>query len=268
MSLEYGRRKHLGTPLCFCFGLILRRRSRKRRCDERPSANRIQTYIIMALSILLGACTTAPSRIVHDALPADSPKGYIEIYCSQCIAGWAIYREKDGQETHVAQLSLGRQVADTIRSPSRVKRLRVAHRPGSFDFIIRLLPRTTLDGSPPRFHLDIRQDSITPIRLEFLRETEERFQWDIVVGESLPMTPTNAMQTALATALEDADWGARWYAAQSLERAEEELSKPTLDRLQTLSSAETYNSCLGKATVIECFLIQDQARRVIKLKNP
>jgi len=268
MDLERVEHTGLESPILPASIRPLRERRLKQRFSGWRDWKSVQPCLILGLTVFLGACATTPMRSVHDALPPDSPRGYIEFYCSQCITGWAVYEMKDGQETYLSQLDLGRQVADTIRSPSRAKRLRIAHSPGAFDFIIRLLPRERLAGPSLRFEVDILQDRVTPIRLEFQPQTEIRFDWDIVVGQALPLEAMDPMQDTLAAALDDSDWGARWYAAQSLEHPEEGLSEPALDRLAELSSAEGYDTCLNTSSVIECSLIQDQAARVLDKMRP
>src|SRR3989304_4556055 len=73
-----------------------------------------------ALSLFVTACASTYEQKIRDDLPPGSPKGYIEFYCTRCIAGWAIFRAEQDIDIPLGQVLLGRKLKDTMNAPSRM----------------------------------------------------------------------------------------------------------------------------------------------------
>jgi hypothetical protein len=81
-------------------------------------------------ALLIGACASAPPAsaplVVHDQLPAGSDKGYLEIYCTDCLSNFSIFRLDNGKETLITNFMIGKTVAAATQSTERLTRLRIA----------------------------------------------------------------------------------------------------------------------------------------------
>ena len=124
-------------------------------------------YAPLVLVVLLSACMSIPKTTIHNAVPDGNPKGYVEFYCGGCMAGWAVFEVKDGQEVYVASQNMGRSIAGLLNLPFRMRRLGVVHDPGEVEFLIRLIP-PSLSGSisAPIRTRGVR-DHLLPVRILF-----------------------------------------------------------------------------------------------------
>ena len=230
-------------------------------------------YGALAVScfLFLDSCTSAPDTVILEDLVLEGPKGYIEFYCTRCIAGWAIFKIDQGENIPVGQVLLGRKLKDSIDMPSRMKRLRIAHSPGSFEFVIKLLPYAVAelfvrapDTGSKSLHLDILEDLLVPVRLEFVKEAKGTFSWKVRQGHPIPVNANPTTYDILASALNDPEWGVRWYAAQIWGENADDAPPPVIARLNELSTQESYQECLKSAGVEECSALHEVVTKALK----
>ncbi len=234
----------------------------------------IGRVLSLAIALSLAACASKSGTrdaLIHDDLPPGTPNGLVEFYCTGCMAGWAIYRLDGRKEVHLAQLSLGRKVADSIQSPSRIKRLRIALEPGAHDLMIRLIPPSLIDtvgdvagGTSKPLSISIVQDELTTVRIRFKKEANLRFTWQVNKGRSVPLARHAEARDFAVTALEGSDWETRWYGAEILGQLESEIPENILFRLQELSGRSEFRRCVKTATVEECRLVREQILQTIR----
>jgi len=230
-------------------------------------------YGALAVScfLFLGSCTSAPDTVILEDLVPEGPKGYIEFYCTRCIAGWAIFKIDQGENIPVGQVLLGRKLEETIDMPLRMKRLRIAHSPGSFEFVIKLLPYAVAelfvrapDTGSKSLQLNIIQDQLIPIRLEFVNEGKRAFSWEVSQGRAIPVKAEPATYDVLVSALNDPEWEMRWYAAQIWGENANDAPQSVIVRLNELSTRESYRECLKTAGVEECSALHEVVTKALK----
>lgn len=234
-----------------------------------PVARQIRTASIagffLAMALFLMSCAAPFEAMIQDDLPPESPRGYLEFYCIECIAGWGVFRIESGEEVPVGQQPLGRKIEASIENPVRIKRLRIAQAPGSYLYSIRLLPYAFLeDDHSTRIHIRITENELTPYRIDFSRETSFTFRWKIRAGPATPLVVNPESLQALASGLNDSEWETRWYAVQALGRYKGSLPPPILTRLEELSSNNAYRQCRETATTTECSELRKEAVQAVK----
>lgn len=228
--------------------------------------------------LLLTACAPTSGLGTHEEDSSTGPNGFLEFYCVRCMTGYAIFRMENGKTIRLGERLLGRKVQETVRSPTRLKTLRIPHEVGSFEFEIRLLPVALVDrvvdvigSSSRRIHIIIAEDNLTPVRLEFVQKTHRTLEWDLKEGRRIPLKASPENLEVLTSALNTPNWETRWYAAKVLGELEVDIPDSALNRLEELSSKDAYKQCLGAGTVEECSLLQRQAAdtmKKIKKANP
>lgn len=220
-------------------------------------------YGLLAAS-LIAACAQSQALKVQNDLPPQNPKGYLEFYCLNCVTGWTVYRIEDGREVYVGRMVLGQKTAATIRNPLRMKRLRLAHPPGTYQFLIRLLPGSYLDSDSGRIVVQVQEEQLTPVRLDFVPKTYRTYAWSARVGHIIPFQADPAALEILTADLYSPDWETRWLALEVLGQLAPEVAVSTLMRLNELSTDEAYLKCLRRETLTLCALSQRQARQTLK----
>lgn len=237
---------------------------------------------LLSCLLLFTACARTVPLTIQDNLPQGSSKGYIEFYCSFCLANLAILLAQDNKEVHVANFVTGGTVTSTIQEGLygryKMKRLRIAQIPGDYVYNIRLLSPVLEGSTSITFTAKVMQDMLTPIRVEFHRHTSETFKWGVTTGNPLPMNGNPGSLESLTSALSSQDWGTRWYGAEFFGQINVDINKTALTRLTELSGKDEYNNCmdmglqsskrdLGEISA-ECSLVRDQARRILqKIKS-
>ncbi|MEW6682994.1 MAG: hypothetical protein AB1451_08730 [Nitrospirota bacterium] len=225
----------------------------------------------LVVCVLVWACASGPPSsplVVHDQLPAGSDKGYIEIYCTDCLSNFSIFQLDNGKETLITNFMTGKTVAAATQSTDRylrLKRLRIAQSPGEQEYVA-ASTSPAFKGLPQRFRASTAKDHITPIRMEFIRHTNVSLDWKTVVGPPLPLTPASTFVESLTSALSAPDWGTRWYAAEALLMSGEQIpgDSPLAQRLRELSGEDGYQQCLKHEDVFVCSMVRDQATRALK----
>lgn len=234
-----------------------------------PIARHIRTASIagffLAIALLLTACAAPFEAMIQDDLPPESPRGYLEFYCTECIAGWGIFRIENGKEVPVGQQPLGVRIEASIENPVRIRRLRIAQEPGVHLYSIRLLPYAFLENDHAgSMHIRITENELTPYRIVFTRETDFTFRWKIRAGPATPLVVDSDSLQALASGLNDSAWDSRWYAVQALRRYKGDLSLSIRARLEELSSDDAYRHCRKTATTTECDELRKEAAQAVK----
>jgi hypothetical protein len=220
----------------------------------------------------LGACASAPpARVapltVHDTLPSDAPKGFIEFFCTDCLTSFSVFVLEGGKEVYVTNFVLGQSTSAAVQTTGaqmRLKRLRIAQPPGEHEY--RLAATSPGFREPSlRIKASLAQDSLTPIRVEFIRHTSKSLDWKPIVAEPLPLAVGPTTQEALASALSAPDWGTRWYAAEIVIMSAQPLASETglAQRLRELSSEDGYNACVEHEDVFACSMVREQATRAV-----
>ncbi len=232
---------------------------------------------LLGLTILfLGACASAPPLgplTVHDTLPGDAAKGYIEIFCTDCLTTFSVFQVQNGKEVFVTNFVTGQSTSAAVQttgSQMRLKRLRIAQPPGDHQYVLNAISPGFREPSL-RFTASIAQDSLTPIRVEFIRHTSKDLNWKPVVAAPLPLTIGPATMDSLTAALSAPDWGTRWYAAEVLIMSGQQIESDTAfaQRLRELSGEDGYKQCLEYEDVFACSMVREQATRAIKaIKGP
>jgi hypothetical protein len=225
----------------------------------------------LAMLLALSACATKSDVAPQNTLPPGSPAGYIEFYCTTCIAGWAVSKAGQDGRAELGQMVLGRKMQDSMNDPSRMKLLRIAQPPGSFEFVVDLLPHAAASelvsrsaGASKRIQVTIDQDTVTPVRLDFAQETRRSFSWSIKQGRPLPMQSDPGTLDVLASALNDPDWEVRWYATRILGEINAVIPESAIARLKELADKEGYQRCLTTSSVEECSALREAAVKAIK----
>ena len=233
-------------------------------------------FFIMGLlpCLLLTSCSSKSKGrevILFDDLSEDSKKGYIDVYCTRCMTGWAIYLLENSQERLLGQQQLGKKLSETLRAPTRIRRIRIAHVPGSHEILIKLLPQSLVDPIgdvgkhiSEKVTVQVEKDKLTPLRIDFKRKTERKFTWEVNEGPVLPFKVNSDSLTILEENINDEIWEKRWFAAQLLGSYPEELPKPIITRLTDLSGGDEYRRCIKLAKVEECSLIREAAMQTLE----
>lgn len=222
-------------------------------------------------ALVLGSCASAPPLgplTVHDPLPAGAAKGYIEIFCTDCLATFSVFQVQDGKDVFVANFVTGQSTSAAVQttgSQLRVKRLRIAQPPGDYEYALTALSPGFREPSL-RFTAAIAEHHLTPIRVEFSRHTSKDLSWKPVVAAPLPLAVEPSTMDPLTAALSAADWGTRWSAADVLIRSGQPIEPDTAlaQRLRELSGDAGYKQCLEHDDVFACSLVREQAARAIK----
>lgn len=233
-----------------------------------PVARQIRTAPIagffLAVALLLTACAAPFEAMIQDDLPPESPRGYLEFYCTECIAGWGVFRIENREEVVVGQQPLGKKIAASMQAPARMKRLRIAQRPGSHRYVIRLMPYAFWEGDNSiRIHIRVAENELTPVRIEF-DPWIATIEWRILTGSAVPLSAQPEALEILASGLHHSDWETRWYSAQILGTFKEPLPEAVLVRLEELSRDDAYRQCRETATITECDELRKEAAEAIK----
>jgi uncharacterized lipoprotein YbaY len=224
----------------------------------------------LVVAVLVGACASArPAApvVVHDQLPADAAKGYLEFYCTDCLSNFSIFHVENEKETLITKFSIGKSVGAATQSTDRgmrMKRVRIAQPPGARMYVV-ASASPVFKGFPQRFTASTAQDHLTPIRMDFIRHTSVSLDWKAVVGSPLPLTAGPEGIEVLTTALAAADWGTRWYAAEALLMSGQQIpgDSALAQRLRELSGEDGYQQCLANEDVFACSLVRDQVTRAL-----
>jgi len=223
----------------------------------------------LVVLLLVGACAATPPPtsplVLFDKLPAGADKGYLEIYCTDCLSNFSIFQLDNGKETLITTFMIGKTVAGATQSTERLKRLRIAQPPGGAEYVA-AATSPAFKGLPQRFTASTAKDHITPIRMEFIRHTNVSLDWKAVVGPPLPLTTASTFIESLTSALSAPDWGTRWYAVEALIMSGEQIpgDSPLAQRLTELSSEDGYKACVEHEDVFDCALVRDEATRGLK----
>lgn len=159
--------------------------------------------LLVFVFLYAGACASSPSLIVRDELPDGAPKGYVEFYCSFCLANVTVFRLEDDTDVHVANIAAGHTIASALQSPIkplRLKRIRVAQSPGDQVYRMKLLSPALSGSTSTTVTASVRETRLTPIRIDYFPETRERFRWRPVVGRPIPLDPSPASLGSLHVA--------------------------------------------------------------------
>jgi hypothetical protein len=227
--------------------------------------------VLLGLALLfLGACASAPPLgplTVHDTLPAGAAKGYIEVFCTDCLTTFSVFQVQDGKEVFVANFVTGQSTSAAVQttgSQTRLKRLRIAQPPGDHEYVLNAISPGFREPSL-RFAASTAENSLTPIRVEFIRHTSKSLGWKPIVAAPLSLTVPEALDS-LTAALSAPDWGTRWYAAEVLIMSGQQIESDTAfaQRLHELSGEDGYKQCLEHEDVFACSLVREQATRAIK----
>jgi hypothetical protein len=203
-------------------------------------------------------------------LPDGAPKGYVEFYCSLCLANVTVFRVEDDKEVHVTNITTGKSAVSALQStakPPHIKRMRVAQPPGDHIYVLKLLSPTLGGSTSVRIVGDVREAMLTPIRIDYRPETHQSFQWGLVVGRPIPLTPSSPALDSLHVALFDDDWGTRWYAIDTLSSMRSPIGNLSMSRLIELSESDAYQRCLQQASAQECSLVRDRATQAIEAER-
>ena len=213
------------------------------------------SLISIVVLILAAGCSVAP---VRDSIPPGSPKGYLVFYVYNLSKQSAndliihVYKKSNGRQTDTGVLIKG-------SSEIRKKPFYFALRPGDHSFIIK--------GSrvPAEFSVKVNDGMLIPVRLEtdniiseatmggstkYTTVTEKyTFDMNAIVGRSIPLIhgpkglhyvkrdSIDAVES-LIDALDDKDWGVRWFAADGLGMIEESDAAKAIERLTELSEKD------------------------------
>lgn len=229
---------------------------------------------VAALAVTFGgiaACASAPARVapltVHDTLPSDAPKGFIEFFCTDCLTSFSVFVVEGGKEVYVTNFVLGQSTSAAVQTTGgqmRLRRLRIAQPPGDHEY--RLAATSTGFREPSlQIKASLAQDSLTPIRVEFIRHTSKSLEWKPIVAEPLPLAVGPSTQDALTAALSAPDWGTRWYAAEIVIMSAQPISPESglAQRLRELSSEDGYQQCSEHEDVFACSMVREQATRAV-----
>ena len=238
----------------------------------RGSYIRLETALTtLGLVLLLGACASGPPfspLVVYDKLPAGADKGYLELYCTDCLSSYSVSLVEGDKENTITSFALGKSVAAAAKQTGRdrrLKRLRIAQPPGTEAYKV-ASASPAFDGLPQRFTAVTAKDHLTPIRVEFIRYTDVSLDWKVVVGPPIPLSADPSSTESLMSALSAPDWGTRWYAVEALIMRGEKLPGDGVlaQRVQELSTQDAYNECLAHENVFECALVREQAAQAVK----
>ncbi len=223
------------------------------------------------IASLVAACALTPPAApvtVYDQLPADSDKGYIEFYCTDCLSNFSIFHLDNDAETLITNFLIGKTVAAAAQSTDRnlrLRRLRIAQPPGEHAYML-AATSPSFKGPPLRFTASVARDSLTPMRVDFIRRTGKSLDWRPVVAGPLPLSVGPSTLQSLTAALSAPGWGTRWYAAEALITAGHPIDVHTAlaQRLGELSGEDGYTQCLAHEDAFVCSLVRDQATRALK----
>ncbi len=219
---------------------------------------------VLALMLFLTACAAPFEAMIQDDLPPESPRGYLEFYCIDCIAGWGVFRIENGEEVVVGQQPLGKKIASSMKSPVRMKRLRIAQEPGSHVYVIRLMPYAFWEGhNYITMRIRITENELTPVRIHF-DPWIETIQWRILTGASLPLSTQPESLEVLASGLNHSEWETRWYTVQLLGAFKGPLPEAILSRLDELSGDEADRQCREVETRVGCNELHKVAVQAVK----
>jgi hypothetical protein len=224
----------------------------------------------LVAGVLVGACASARQAapvVVHDQLPPDAAKGYIDFYCNDCLSNFSIALVENGKETLITKFMVGKTVGAAAQSTDRglrMRRVRIAQPPGDREYVV-TSASPVFKGFPQRFSASTVNGHLTPIRVEFIRHTSVSLDWKAVVGFPLPLTAGPEGIEALTTALSAADWGMRWYAAEALLMSGQQIpgDSALAQRLRELSGEDGYQQCLVNEDVFACTLVRDEVTRAL-----
>lgn len=191
----------------------------------------------------------------------------MKFYCSFCLANVTVFRLTEDTEVHVANIAVGHTVASALQSPTKPRRLRqvrVAQPPGHHVYVLRLLSSALGGAMPIRISAIVREDTFTPIRIDFRAETHRTFTWEPIVGAPIPLTPSPTAFDSIHVALFDEDWGTRWYAIDTLSSMRTPIASVSMSRLVELSQPDAFQKCLEHATALDCSLVRDRAAQAVK----
>lgn len=220
--------------------------------------------------LFLGACAATPPvgpLTVHDTLPAGSAKGYIEVFCTDCLTTFSVLQVQDGKEVFVANFVTGQSTSAAVQttgSQMRLKRLRIAQPPGDHQYVLNAISPGFREPSL-RFTASVAENSLTPIRVEFIRHTSKSLDWKSIAAAPLPLMIGPETLDSLTAALSAPDWGTRWYAAEVLIMSKQQIEPDTAfaQRLRELSGEDGYTQCLEHEDVFACSLVREQATRAV-----
>ncbi len=235
-----------------------------------------QLHFIIGISLLLfttgcGSKSVGPEVMLFDSLPPESPRGYVDVYCTHCLTGWTVYRLEENQEVLLGECPLEKERSETIQTLTQMKRIRIAHPPGSYVFSIkipsqerRVTGRKDEENIPKKIPITIVQDQIKPLRVDYRRKTEETFTWEVTEGAPLPKEVNADSIVIFAEALRKENWETRWFATQIIQETSKELSESLIERLDELTTREEFRRCIKSARVEECSLIRETAYQTLK----
>ena len=217
-------------------------------------------FLFVFLSI---SCTTQRGLKIHDDLPPGAKKGFVEFYCFRCMTGFSIYRIEKEKETFLAQIRLGRQRDASVKSPVRLKRLRIAHIPGEYDFEIKLFGFYT-PRKKKLFTVKICKDKLTPIQMGFAHAGGGRIYFGFEKATPIPLENHPEILDFLETLLRDPSWQTRWYGVQVAGEFLGQIPSNISWLLEYYAGEEGYKGCLkGIASPIgaaKCSELRAQAK--------
>lgn len=226
---------------------------------------------ILIISLFFAACASPPNPDIELELSSGNQKGYVEFYCMRCMTGWSVFKMEGEKQVNLTQQIMGRKLADSVEMPSREKRVRIPLSAGVHELTIHLLPYTLVDsvfdvknGTSIKISLILKEDHLTPVRLNFTRISNHSFSWAIKQGEPIPLSENADTVETLLILLKSSDWDTRWYATQFLGNLRFRIPKLAMVRLEELSGQDALQDCLKKATVVECERLREAAEKTLK----
>jgi len=195
--------------------------------------------------------------------PQGLKKGFIEFYCFRCMTGFAIYRIEKDNENFLAQIRTGRQVDASIKSPVRLKRLRIANIPGKFKYEIKLYGIEAIRNKY-LITVEVYENKLTPIQMGFSHEGEGRIYFGFEKGAHVPLKNHPDVLNNLETLLRDPSWQTRWYAVQVAGEVSGQIPSNISWLLEYYASDENYKGCLegvgNKSSTLKCSELRAQAK--------
>lgn len=226
---------------------------------------------ILLISFFLLACASPPNPDIESRLSSDNREGYVEFYCMRCMTGWSVFKMEGEKQVNLTQQIIGRKLADSVEMPSREKRVRIPLSVGIHELTIHLLPYTLVgsvfdvkNGASIKISLLVKEDHLTPVRLNFTRISNHSFSWAIKQGEPIPLSENADTVETLLILLKSSDWDTRWYATQFLGNLRVSMPKLAIVRLEELSGQDALQDCFKKATVVECERLRETAEKTLK----
>lgn len=196
------------------------------------------------LSLLTGCATVA----IKDELPRESPKGFIEFYQAgkERASLFKVYRVQGSEEIYEG-------VAPTLLAWDIAKRnaIRIARVPGDYEYIVVLVHYFDIERKygdkrwEQKIKVKVVEGMRTLVRIDYTllqwQAAIKLYSWNVIVANRLiPIVLNyNSLET-LISALDDSDWGVRWYASEALGEMGKIANELATKRLTELSKNDPH----------------------------